>query len=451
MKLKWWLAIAVVIIAIGSVFGWPHLRGAKASQYQTASIVVGDIHSSVAATGTCNAVVTVQVGSQVSGNIKALYADFNTKVTKGQLVAAIDPEPFQARVNQARANVDSARAAVLNAKAGVARAEADVASAIAARENVNAQLARAQADLRDADVKLKRRLKLFEQSLISKEDTDTAQATYDANAATVKAVEAQIKSADQNIKAAEAQRDVSMAQTESTAAQVRQTEAALAQAELDLRHAEIRAPVDGTVIARHMDVGQTVAASFQAPTIFDIAQDLTKMQVDTNVDESDISQVQVGQHASFTVDAYPSITFPADVYQIRKNAINVQNVITYDVVLRVDNSAVRLLPGMTANVRILTNTAKDTLKVPNAALRFRPAGTTTAGRRERGTQTVYVLDSGGTPRPLQVSTSLSDGNFTGISSNELHEGDLVIVGSSVQGASTQAVANRAAGPRGPGF
>jgi HlyD family secretion protein len=410
--------------------------------------VVGDIRSSVAATGTCNAVVTVQVGSQVSGNIKALYADFNTKVAKGQLVALIDPEAFQARVNQARANVDSARAAVLNAKAGVVRAEADVASAVAARENVKAQLARAQADLRDAEVKLKRRLMLFEQGVLSREDTDTAQATYDANAATVKAVEAQVRSADQNIKAAEAQHDVALAQTESTAAQVRQAEAALAQAELDLRHTEIRAPVDGTVIARHMDVGQTVAASFQAPTIFDIAQDLTKMQVDTNVDESDISQLQVGQHASFNVDAYPGVTFPADVYQMRKNAINVQNVITYDVVLRVDNSQLRLLPGMTANVRVLTNTVKDTLKVPNAALRFKPGGTATAGRKERGTQTVYVLDATGT-RPVQVTTSLSDGNFTGVSSSELHDGDLVIVGST---ASTQAAASRTPGPqRGLGF
>jgi HlyD family secretion protein len=172
------------------------------------------------------------------------------------------------------------------------------------------------------------------------------------------------------------------------------------------------------------------------------------MQVDTNVDESDISQVQVGQHASFTVDAYPGATFPADVYQIRKNPINVQNVITYDVVIRVDNSQLRLLPGMTANVRILTNAVKDTLKVPNAALRFKPAGVVTAARRERGRQTVYVLDAGGTLRPVQVTTSLSDGNFTGVSSSELHEGDLVIVGSI---ASTQAVAARTPGPRGPGF
>jgi HlyD family secretion protein len=438
-----------VIIVVGSVLGWSRIRGTKVTEYETARVTVGDINSSVAATGTCNAVVTVQVGSQVSGNIKALYADFNTKVTKGQLVALIDPEVFQARVNQTRANMDSARSAVVNAKAVVARAEADVANAVAARENVKAQLARAQAELRDAEVKLKRRLSLFEQGVQSREDADTAQATYDAHVATVKAVEAQVKSADQNIKAAEAQRDVALAQTESTAAQVRQAEATLAQAELDLRHTQIRAPVDGTVIARRMDVGQTVAASFQAPTIFDIAQDLTKMQVDTNVDESDISQIQVGQHSSFTVDAYSGATFRAVVNQIRKAPINVQNVITYDVVLYVDNTDLRLLPGMTANVRILTNTIKDTLKVPNAALRFKPSGTASAGRREKGAHILYVLGAGGTPRPVEVTTGLTDGNFTAVSNEQLHRGDLVIVRSTASAAAVPAGIQGP--PRGPGF
>jgi HlyD family secretion protein len=448
MKLKWWLPV-LLLIGIGSVLSWSHFRSAKVSEYLTARVVVGDVSSSVAATGTCNAVVTVQVGSQVSGNIKALYADFNTKVTKGQLVALIDPESFQARVKQSKANLDNARAGVINATAVVVRAEADVAGAVAGRENVKAQLVRAQAELRDSEVKLKRRQSLFQQGILSKEDTDTAQTTHDANAATVKAVEAQVRSADQNIKAAEAQYQVALAQTESTAAQVRQAEAALAQAELDLRHTEIRAPVDGTVIARRMDIGQTVAASFQAPTIFDIAQDLMKMQVDTNVDESDISQVQIGQHASFTVDAYPGVTFAAVVNQLRKAAINVQNVVSYDVVLFVDNSELRLLPGMTANVRILTNTIKDTLKVPNAALRFRPAGEGTTSRRGRDTQTVYVLAPGGTTRPVQVTTSLSDGSFSALTSGELHEGDLVITGST---KSTPAAAVRPRGsPRGPAF
>jgi HlyD family secretion protein len=446
MKFNRWIALTA-IVALGSILGWSYFRNAKSSNFSTARVSLGDVNSSIAATGTCNAVVTVQVGSQVSGNIKALYADFNTKVTKGQLVAVIDPELFQAKVNQAQANLDNARASVANANAGAARAAADIASAVASRENLNAQLTRAQAQVRDSKVKLTRRLELLEKGLISKEDTDSAQATYDADAASVGAAEAQVKAADQNVKAAEAQHEAALAGTESSAAQVRQSQAALAQAQLDLRHTEIFAPVDGTVIARHVDVGQTVAASFQAPTIFDIAQDLTKMQVDTNVDESDISQVQVGQRASFTVDAYPGKTFSGLVNQMRKAAINVQNVITYDVVLFVDNTDLKLLPGMTANVRILTNTVKNTLRVPNAALRFRLPGSAATMRREKGAQTVYVLAADGTPSPVQVTVGLSDGNFTAVSSDSLHAGDPVIIGSN---SATTTTPTRVP-TRGPGF
>ena len=260
MRIKRVLPFALAMLFIGTIFGWSYFRDAKPSPYKTARVTVGDIASSVAATGTLNAVVTVQVGSQVSGNIKALYADFNTRVAKGQLEIRIKGL-FQARVNQARANLDAARASLLNAQAGAVKAQADISSANASRENVRAQLAKAGADVRDADAKLKRRLMLFDQGLLSKEDTDTAQAAYDADAATVQAVEAQLKSADDSVKAAEAQHDVSLAQVDSMSAQVRQSQAALAQAELDLQHTEIRAPVEVTVIARHMDVGQTVAAS----------------------------------------------------------------------------------------------------------------------------------------------------------------------------------------------
>ena len=447
-KINRWLILIAGVVIIGSAFGWSYFRNAKPPAYQTAPVSVGDVTSTVAATGTLNAVVTVQVGSQVSGNIKALYADFNTKVTKGQLVALIDPELFQARVNQGRANLDAARASLLNAQSTAVKAEADVSSAEASLEIVKAQLAKAQADLRDADIKLKRRLALLEQGIIAKEDCDTAQATYDADAAAVRAVEAQIKAATENIRAAEAQHDVTLAQTESVAAQVRQSQAALAQTELDLAHTQIRAPVDGTVIARHMDVGQTVAASFQAPTIFEIAQDLTQMQVDTNVDESDISQVKLGQHAGFTVDAYPGTTFPASVKQVRQAAINLQNVITYDVVLSVDNTQLRLLPGMTANVRILSNTVVGALRVPNAALRFKPVGVASNVRRERGVQTIYLVDAGGNARPVQVTSGLSDGSFTAVSSDDLHPGELVIIGSTATPPSQM----RTQGPpRGPGF
>ena len=445
--IKRWLLLGVMIGLAGTIFSWSYLRNAKLSEYQTAPITVGDIASTVAATGNLNAVVTVQVGSQVSGNIKALYADFNTKVTKGQLVALIDPEIFQAKVNQAQANVDNARESVINARAAAAKAEADVASAVAARESAKAQLAKVQADLRNADLQLERRRALSQKGLTTREDADNAQAAYDGALASVQAAEAQVNAAEANVRAAEAQHEVALAQVESTEAQVRQFQAALAQAALDLKHTEIRAPVDGTVIARYMDVGQTVAASFQAPTIFQIAQDLTQMQVDTNVDESDIGQVRLEQRATFTVDAYPGTTFPATVTQVRKAAINVQNVVTYDVVLSVDNSRLQLLPGMTANVRIFTDTIKGTLKVPNAALRFKLPGTVQTARKERNAQTIYVLGSGGKPVPVQVTTGLSDGTFTAVSSSLLHAGDLVILGTTSAPA-----AARPQGPsRGPGF
>ncbi len=447
-KIRIWLAIVALTLFVGSALGWSHFRNSRASLYLTTPVTRGVIHSTVGATGTLNAVVTVQVGSQVSGDIKGLYADFNTKVTKGQLVALIDPEIFQARVNQAKANLDNARESVINAQAGEAKAQADIVSAQAARDNAKAQLAKTQADSHNAGLQLQRSRSLLAKGLMDKQDADTAQASYDGDAATVRAAQAQVQSADSNIKAAQAEYKVAQAQVAAMQTQVRQFQAALAQTELDLEHTQIRAPVDGTVIARHMDVGQTVAASFQAPTIFEIAEDLTKMQVDTNVDEADIGAVQLGQPASFTVDAFPGEIFKADVSQIRKAPINVQNVITYDVVLRVDNADLKLLPGMTANVKILTNTLNDTLKVPNAALRFKPRGSdSSATSKSSGTQTIYMLVPHDVLQPVQVSAGLSDGNLTAISGGGVREGDRVIVGYA-QASSTE---NGTRFPRGPSF
>jgi HlyD family secretion protein len=447
MKRKWWFVVAVSVLATGTAAGWAHFKGNRVAAYQTVRVSTGDVDASVAATGNLNAVVTVQVGSQVSGYIKALYADFNTKVTKGQLVAVIEPEMFQAKVNQAQANLDSARDAVLNTQAAAQKAQADIASALAARENAKAQLAKVQADLRAAQLQLGRRLKECAAGLTTNEDCDNAQATYDADVATVEAAKAQVNAAEENIKSAQAQHDVVMAQVEASAAQVRQCEAALAEAKIDLEHTRITAPVDGTVIARHMDVGQTVAASFTAPTIFEIAQDLTKMQVDTNVDEADIAGIRVGQNASFTVDAFPGRTFPAFVGQIRRAPINVSNVITYDVVLTVDNGDMRLFPGMTANVRILTDSTRNVLKIPNAALRFKMAGASDSGatKKQANGQTVYRLAANGTPEAVRITTGLTDGNFTAVASGPLNEGDLIIVGGAGGSAAARAM------PRGPTF
>lgn len=437
---------------------WYWLRSPGKPQFTTARVTRGDIDATIAATGNCNAVVTVQVGSQVSGNIKTLYADFNTRVKKGQLIALIDPAIFQARVNQATANLDSARASLLNAQAVSHKIEADIQSAKSSVANMKAEIARAKVTSRDAKIKLDRRLDLFRSKLIPQEDLDTAQTTYDSAVAAEQAAEAQYNAAVNNEHSQEAQFDVSKAQIETAKAQVRQAEAALSQAQLDLDHTRIVAPVEGTVISRHMDEGQTVAASLQAPTIFEIAQDLAQMQVDTNVDEADIGRVQAGQRATFTVDAFPGTVFQASVQQIRQAPINTQNVITYDVVLAVDNSGMRLFPGMTANVRILTSSVAKALLVPNAAFRFRMPDAPAPDSKSQK-QTLHVLDKDGKARVIRVTAGISNGSVTEVREGDLREGDLVIVGMAGSGAAatgstrnpTSTAAPRGPGGRGPAF
>ena len=451
------LVSAIAVLLAGGAGFWYYLSNRDQAQYQTAPIERGKIQSSISATGNCNAVVTVQVGSQVSGNIKALYADFNTKVKKGQLVAEIDPEVFQARVDQAKASLDSARSAVVSARAGVEKANADIASARASVANQKAAVAKAQAAVKDAGTKLQTQKSLFDDKIAAKQDLDTAQSTYDQAVAAVDAANAELDAANHQVQSAQAQYDVAQTQLSSTQAQVQQALASLQQAQLDLDHTKITAPVDGTVIARNMDVGQTVAASFQAPTIFQIAQDLTKMQVDTNVDEADVGQVKLGQPVTFTVDAYPTTPFHGSVTQIRQAPINVQNVITYDVVVAVPNPDLKLFPGMTANVKILTNEVDAVLKVPNSALRFRPADlkpdatVRAAGRKQAAGTTIWVLGQDGNPAPVRVKLGITDGTYTAVDSGDLREGELVIVGSlNPTGAKPSPVAVGGRG-RGPGF
>jgi HlyD family secretion protein len=441
---------------------WFYRHDSGALRFQTAVVERGDIQSTISATGNCNAVVTVQVGSQVSGNIKALYADFNTKVHKGQLIALIDPQMFEARVDQARASLDSARAAVVNAQANEARAKADIAAAQAAVATAKANLVKAKSATQDAKVKYERRLELFNEKILSQDDLDTAKATYDQAVAAQDAAQAQVEAAAHQVQSAQAQYDVAVTERRSAEAQVKQNQAALEQAQVDLDHTRITAPVDGTVIARQMDVGQTVAASFQAPTIFVIAQDLTKMQVDANVDEADIGKVKLGETAMFSVDAFPGARFKGVVSQIRQQPINTQNVITYDVVIGVSNPDLKLLPGMTANVRVLVDKQENVLKIPNSALRYRPSeallktdnSVQAAGPNRRSEQqpVVWALGADGKPRPVRVQLGVSDGSFTAVNSGDLREGDRVIVGD-VSAKAGKTAPGFGGGPRmrGPGF
>jgi HlyD family secretion protein len=319
------LIAAVVLIAAvlaGGYTWWSNQERKQAPTYRFAKVERGPITATVAASGTLNPVTSVQVGTQVSGQIKELFADFNSPVKAGQLIARIDPETFQYRVRQAEADLEAARSA----------------------------LGRVQVNLLNAQRDLERTRELVAKNFVSPADLDTRQAAF----------------------------DLARADLRNGQAVVKQREASLASARVDLARTEIRAPVNGVVIKRSVDVGQTVAASLQAPELFVIAKDLADMQVETSIDEADVGRLRLGQRASFTVDAFPGRTFSGEVRQVRKSAQTVQNVVTYTVLVSAANPDGNLMPGMTANVRIVTDTRESVLKVTNAALRFRPPGESAA-------------------------------------------------------------------------
>jgi HlyD family secretion protein len=414
------VSVVVVAALVGAgVWGYFYTQSrGNAPRYRTARVEQGPLTSAVSATGNLNAVTTVQVGSQVSGQIKELLADFNTLVKKNQVIARIDPEIFEAKVNQAKADVSSAQASILNQEAQVQKAKADVENARAALAEAKANTAKAQVAVGDARRDLDRKTQLFTRELIAKSDLDSSQAAHDSALALLDAGRAKEQSLAAGIQSAAAQLRVTEAQLQSARAQVDQKRAALVQAQADLDHTTIRAPVDGVVVSRAVDVGQTVAASLQAPTLFTIAEDLTKMQVEVSVDEADIGRIKLEDRASFTVDSFPGQTFTGTVMQIRKAAQVVQNVVTYTVVVAVDNPGGRLLPGMTANVKMIVAEKPNVLKVPNAALRFRPAGSDAGPAAGQGGSAAGPTDAAGSsgrpggagrPSPEQIRERLVKG------------------------------------------
>src|SRR5437899_10012369 len=370
--------VSLVVVAIlvgGAVWGYFYAQSrGNVPKYRLVRVERGPLTAAVSATGNLNAVITVQVGSQVSGQIQDLLVDVNSIVKKNQVIARIDPDIFVAKVNQAKADVESARATVLNQEAQIERARADVENARAALAEAKAQTAKAQVAVVDAKRDFDRKTELFARRLIARSDLDSSQAGHDSAIAQVESAKAHEQALDSAIQSVIAQLRVTQAMLVSARAQVDQKNAGLKQAQVDLDHTTILAPVDGVVVSRQVDVGQTVAASLQAPILFTIAQDLTKMQVETSVDEADIGRLKVEDRASFTVDAFPGETFTGTVTQIRKAPQVVQNVVTYTVVVAVENPSGRLMPGMTANVKLVVAQKPNALKVPNAALRFRPAG-----------------------------------------------------------------------------
>ncbi len=405
-----------------ALLGW-HYSRPPALVFQTLPVDRGDMESVISSTGTCSALVTVQVGSQVSGIIIKLYADFNSTVHKGELLAEIDPEPFIARLNQAKAALDGAKASAQAAKAGVEMAQAAIHGAKEQEESQKRQMsvAKSAADL--AKLQADRATLSAKAGVGMVSDQVAAQSAYEVAADAEASAEAQEDLARVTIDVNEAAYQNALTQVTSADAQVRQAEGVVQQAQVNLDNTKILSPTDGIVLARQVDVGQTVAASAVAPTLFQIAQDLTQMQVDANIDQADVSRVAVGEDATFTVDALPNVTYRTKVSQIRENPTSLQNVVTYDVILRVDNPDLRLFPGMTTNIRLETAHRVDVLKVPSAALRFVPKG----AKQERNAQVVYTLNADNQPLPHPVQTGLADGRFVEVTSGDLQEGEAVVV------------------------
>lgn len=340
------IAGVAAALGIAGAAYW-YFGGAPAQPaFRTANVDRGNVVAAVSATGTLNPVVSVQVGSQVSGQIKEIFVDYNSVVKKGDVIARIDPQSFELRVSQAMGDLEASRATEMTQRANVTALQAEVS--------------RAQVAHAEAERNLKRNQMLVEKGFVSQAALETSQSAVAITA--------------EQVKTAQAQRAVGDAQVRNGVALVKQRESMLAQARVDLERTTIRAPVDGVVISRSVDAGQTVAASLQAPVLFVIARNLSDMQVDTSIDEAEIGRISIGQEATFTVDSFPGRTFRGKITQVRKAALVVQNVVTYVAIISAPNPDLTLLPGMTTNVRITVGTRDQVLRVPNTALRYRPPG-----------------------------------------------------------------------------
>lgn len=504
------------------------------TQYMTAKVERGNLRNTVTATGTLQAVTTVQVGSQASGTLSALYADFNSVVKKGQVIAQLDPGVAKAQVDQSRANLHQARASlqqsistVAGSRAGVSDAQARALAAKSTVQNNQSGVSSAQANvavlkaqLDDAQSFLTQQQSLMASGVIAKREVDVATTTYKTAEARYNQAVAQLNQAilseqsssssgiaqsQAQVQQSQAQVQQSQAQVEQAKAQVQQAEAALRLAEVNLAHTTITSPIDGVVVSRDVNVGQTVAASLSAPTLFTIANDLTQMQVIANIDQADIGLVEQAKSVKFSVDAFPGKDFDGKIREMRLNPVNVQNVVTYNVVIDVNNPEQKLKPGMTANLIVTIDERNNVLKVPNSALRFVPqdasgqrirnsAGNSSGEasgqasgqgrRRQQGdaagssagaspaaqgdsqqgsgerrfapasapvlegqTRLVWVLGQDGKPQSRRIKVGLSDGVSTEVVEGNLQEGEMVITGQTISGGASSQNTQTAA----PGF
>jgi len=493
-------AAGVAGLAAAAFYFWG--TQASAAQYLTARVERGNLRNTVTATGTLQAVTTVQVGSQASGTISALYADYNSIVKKGQVIAQLDPAVSKAQVDQARANLQQAqaslqqaRAAVANSRAGVSDARAKAQAASSTAQNNQAGVAGARANLAvlkaqqdDALSYLKQQESLLKSGVVPQRDYDVAQTAYQTALAKYDQATAQLNQAvlseqmaagsgivqsQAQVQQSEAQVQQSQAQVQYAEAQVQQAAAALQLAQVNLAHTTITSPIDGIVVSRDVNVGQTVAASLSAPTLFTIANDLTKMQVIANIDQADIGLVENAKSVRFSVDAFPGKDFDGKIEQMRLNPQNVQNVVTYNVVIDVDNPEQKLKPGMTANLSITIDERNNVLKVANSALRFIPQDSSNQrtsggngnwqGRRQSSgngdsngrsgngadvqfapptapvlagqTRIVWVLGADGKPQRRRIKVGLTDGAATEVVEGNLQEGEMVITGQTLSSTS----------------
>ena len=529
---------ALAVLALAGFYFWGNQSSAP--QYMTAKVERGSLRNTVTATGTLQAVTTVQVGSQASGTISALNVDFNWPVKQGQVIAQLDPSVSKAQVDQARANLQQARASlqqsiasVAGSRAGVSDAQAKAQAAESTVQNnqsgvssAQANLAVLKAQLDDAQAFLNQQASLMKSGVIAQRDYDLANTAYKSALARYNQAEAQLQqavlsqqsSASSGIAQSKAQLQQSQAQVQQTQAQVQQAQAqvqqaqaALQLAEVNLAHTTITSPIDGIVVSRDVNVGQTVAASLSAPTLFTIAKDLTQMQVIANIDQADIGLVEQAKSVKFSVDAFPGKEYDGQIEQMRLNPVNVQNVVTYNVVIDVNNPEQKLKPGMTANLTITIDERNNVLKVPNSALRFTPtdasgqrlgrgAGNSndqTGGqggqRRQRGqqadsaaspgqqtastgqqasqqddtqsrvqsnfappsapvlpgqTRIIWVLGQDGKPQSRRIKVGFSDGSATEVlEGGNLQEGELVVIGQTISGSARTQSNTNAA----PGF
>ncbi len=519
----------VAVVAVLGFYFWGNQ--ASAAEYMTARVERGNLRNTVTATGTLEAVTTVQVGSQASGTISALYADFNSTVKKGQVIAQLDPavskaqvEQASANLQQAQANLQQARAGVSSARAGVTDAQAKAAAANSTAQGEQANVASARANLavlkaqmNDALSFLRQQEALVKAGVIAQRDLETAQTAYLSAQAKYNQGEAQLnqaivgqQSASSNgivqsqaqVQSSQATMQQSQAQVLQAEAQVKQAQAALDLAKVNLAHTTITSPIDGVVVSRDVNVGQTVAASLSAPTLFTIANDLKQMQVIANIDQADIGLVEQAKSVKFSVDAFPGKDFDGKIQQMRLNPVSNQNVVTYNVVIDVSNPEQKLKPGMTANLTITIDERNNVLKVPNAALRFtppdsqrsgggQPGGAGTGRDRNRGqnagqrsgsagadgantggqagaqqgsgrnfasasapvlagqTRIVWVMDQNKNLERRRITIGLTDGVSTEVVDGNLKEGELVVTGQTISGGAARSQTNQTQTP--PGF